>query len=148
VHISGRMFDLLRRKLSSFAERVASNAPDHAKIDEKRDISPELGAKTKIKAIFSKDIKLREADIKDSVFELELALLEADVSESTAKKFCEEVKQALLRERIPADNIKGSVKEIIKKTLINLMRTEEIDLIATARASKKPFKILFQINAP
>ncbi|MCD6478310.1 MAG: signal recognition particle-docking protein FtsY [Candidatus Diapherotrites archaeon] len=135
------MFYALRRKLNAFAEKLASRAQQS--VSEKRDISPELRAPTKIKAFFKKEIKLREADIKDSILELELALLEADVNEETARKFCKAIKQALLNRSIPTDNLKNFVRETIKQTLKELMQTESIDIIALARESEKPFKMLF-----
>lgn len=162
------MFDLLKKKLNNFVEKVSKRAqipertlqqpqakqlqrPKHIEekslakkpLIEKREIKPELKAPSKIKTVFRREISLKEQDIANMLFELELSLLEADVNESTAEHFCEEIKRQLLAEKIPAKNIEGFVKKRIKDILRELMQTERIDLISLIKHSEKPFKILF-----
>jgi len=144
LHNAGaKMFELLRKKLSSFAETIIGKAPESKQIVEKRDLTPELKTVTKVKAVFSKEIRLREADIKEAICELELALLEADVDEDTAKKFCQEIKQRLLSTAIPKEKISDFVKSTIRDTLKELMQTETMDILSIAKKSEKPFKMLF-----
>ncbi|MCX8189681.1 MAG: signal recognition particle-docking protein FtsY [Candidatus Diapherotrites archaeon] len=139
------MFDLLKNKLSAFVAGVTKKAPEEKKeeIPDKRDFTPELKAITKVRALFEKEVRLREADLRESLCELELALLEADVHEDTAKKFCEEIKHRLLSKSVPKKSVDSFVKETIRHTLKELMYVDQIDIIEKAKSSQKPFKILF-----
>lgn len=139
------MFDLLKNKLSAFVSNITKKTPEENKeeVPEKRDFTPELKAITKARAVFEKEIRLREADLRESLYELELALLEADVHDETAKKFCEEIKHRILSKSIPKKSIDSFVKETIRQTLKEMMHVENIDIVEKAKASQKPFKILF-----
>ncbi len=146
------MFDLLKKKLSNFVEKFSNKVretKDKAReekkeeIVQKRELKPELKVARKVKAVFKKEIRLKEADISNMLFELELSLLEADVNEHVAKTFCDEIKKRLLSEKVPAKDASTFIKERIKETLKELMRTEKLDLITMIKNSEKPFKILF-----
>ncbi|MEM4662456.1 MAG: signal recognition particle-docking protein FtsY [Candidatus Diapherotrites archaeon] len=139
------MFDVLKNKLSSFVSNIIRKAPELKEVEniEKRDFTPELKAVTKVKSVFGAELKLREADVKESIEELELALLEADVNDKTAKKFCEEIKNRLTSKSVPKKNLDEFVRNTIKDTLKELTETERIDIVEMAKKAQKPFKILF-----
>ena len=141
--ISKQAVQQIREPRPQKPERKKETASAEKPLLEKREIKPELKAPSKIKAVFRKEIALKESDITDMLFELELSLLEADVNEGTAKHFCEEIKKRLLADKIPAKDIESFVKERIKEILRELMQTEQIDLISMIKSSEKPFKILF-----
>lgn len=112
--------------------------------EEKRELRAKVGAVGALKGAIRGYTELRESDIADLLFELELSLLEADVNHETATALIKKIKELLLKERIPRGiQIDEFLKQKIKQALIELTKTEKIDLFELIEHSPKPFKILF-----
>jgi len=152
------MFDLLKKKISSFTEKVKDKVQTSEKpaVQEKEEIfeeeqlaaepSRELKAKPsvgkKIKGIVTGKVKIGEKDIDELTGELELSLLEADVEQEAAEHIVNEIKEELAGKEIAAGNISGLLRKEIREILLNMMETEQIDFLGMLEG-KKPFIVLF-----
>ena len=112
-------------------------------VSEKRELKARVGALHSLKGVIRGYTELREGDIADLLFELELALLESDVNHETAKAFVSRVKELLLKEKIPrGTQLNEFLKQKIRQVLLELTETKQLNIFEMAD-SKKPFKILF-----
>ncbi len=114
-------------------------------VEEKRELKPKISIRGKFKAAITGSVELKESDIKELLWELELSLLEADVEQTTAEDICKEIKERLAGKKISrGQDVENTVKKEICEILAEMMKTEEYDLIKKVKAKKpKPFKILF-----
>lgn len=113
--------------------------------EEKRELKPKVGIKGKLKAAITGSVELQESDLKDLLWELELALLEADVEQTTAEEICREIKERLVEKKIGrGKKVEETIKKEIGEILLGMMKTEKFDLVQKIKAKKeKPYKILF-----
>ncbi|MCD4740710.1 signal recognition particle-docking protein FtsY [archaeon] len=72
-------------------------------------------------------------DLEETLWELELALLEADVAKPVAEEICEKVRKTGGR------NIETTLKNAIK----DILSVQTYSITERAKQSKKPFKIMF-----
>jgi fused signal recognition particle receptor len=112
--------------------------------EEKRALKPKVGIKGRLKAAITGSVELQESDLKDLLWELELALLEADVEQTTAEEICKEIKERLIEKKVGGGNVEEAVKKEIGEILLGMMKTERFDLLQKIKAKEeKPYKILF-----
>jgi len=132
-------------KTKSIEEPEVIKEPVAKPVEEKRELKTKIGIKGKLKAAITGSVELKESDIKELLWELELSLLEADVEQTTAEDICKKIKERLVGKKISrGQGIENTVKKEIGEILAEMMQTEEYDLIKEAKAKKpKPFKILF-----
>jgi len=114
-------------------------------LEEKRTLKPKISIRGKFKAAITGSVELKESDLKELLWELELSLLEADVEQTTAEEICRKIKERLSGKKIArGKSVEKIVKKEIGEILASMMQTEEYDLLKEVRAKKpKPFKILF-----
>ncbi|MDP2974025.1 MAG: signal recognition particle-docking protein FtsY [Candidatus Diapherotrites archaeon] len=112
-----------------------------------REIKPGISIKGKLKAAITGTVELEEKELQPLLSELELALLEADVEQTTAEEICAEISKRLAGKKIGRkENPEAAIKKEIKEILLQMMQTEEIDLLKAVHAKKeKPYKILFLV---
>lgn len=113
-------------------------------VEEKRELKPKISITGKLKAAITGTIKLEEKELKSLLWELELALLEADVEQTTSEEICKEIKKRLTEKELPkGKNIEETVKKEIGKILEGMMQTKQRNLVKEAKEKKdKPYKIL------
>ena len=78
-------------------------------------LGAKIGIKGKLKAAITGSVELKESDIKELLWELELSLLEADVEQTTAEDICKEIKERL---DYPGDKFPFEAKRLIRKRLV------------------------------
>ncbi|MBN2067159.1 MAG: signal recognition particle-docking protein FtsY [Candidatus Diapherotrites archaeon] len=131
--------------VEEFAEKEepAKEAPAYA--EERREIKPRVSIRGRIKAVVKGSVRLEEKDLAELVWELELALLEADVEQTTSEEIASEIKKRLVGKEIPrGKNLAEVVKKEIREILSGMMETTERNLAKEAKGKKeKPYKILF-----
>jgi len=134
----------------SIKELIVEEAPEPEEaepeaIEEKRELKPKVSVKGKLKAAITGTVQLQESDLKGLLWELDLALLEADVEQTTAEEICKEIKQRLAGKKISRkESVENTIKKEIGSILLEMMKTNDFDLVKEAKAKKdKPFKILF-----
>ncbi|MCD6434374.1 MAG: signal recognition particle-docking protein FtsY [Candidatus Diapherotrites archaeon] len=140
------MFNLLKKKLGSFVNKVKKKTTKASKesAKESKELTPKLSIKTKLKAAITKQIEISESELVPLLEELELSLIEADVEQNTAEKICNEIKERLLNKKIPAKDVEKFIKNEIREIIKELISVGSFDLIEIIKGKKeKPFKILF-----
>jgi len=129
------MFDLLKKKLLGFTNKV--------KEQEERELKADLSNVQKVRAIISKEIQLKEKDIETLLFELELNLLESDVTQETATDLTEKIKESLLSRKFNPRDLDRQIQAAVKETLSSLIEVPAFSLVPAISEKEKPVKILF-----
>ncbi|MFA4946665.1 MAG: signal recognition particle-docking protein FtsY [Candidatus Micrarchaeia archaeon] len=109
---------------------------------EKKTLLPKLGFLSKIKSVFSGTVTVSEAELKPMLEELEVALLENDVSFDTAAFLTDDLRTRLSGRPLPKSGLSAAVTQTVRESLLDLLAAKPFDLVERARA-KKPFIILF-----
>jgi fused signal recognition particle receptor len=160
------MFDFLKKKISTFAEKLTRkeqesvtkkedtppvyNTSDEEKKPEealakkiqKRSIQTNVSIAKKVQCFFTGKTKLTEKDIETPLFELELALLESDVEQETAQEIVTKLKEKIKEKEITRnENATEFIKQKIKETLSETMQTQKISILQKTQ-EKKPLIIL------
>lgn len=112
------------------------------KVEEKHEMKAKPGLFSQVKSFFASEITVEEADIRDFLFELELALLESDVEQTTANAIVENLKHDLVGKRAPkSEGLDAFLKKEIRKALQDVMTVPGVDFWERVE-SKKPFVIM------
>src|SRR3989344_7106841 len=102
-----------------------------------------ISLRTKLKAIFAKEIEISEGDVSAFLSDFELALLESDVEQETALAIVERIRKDFVGRRLgKKEDITSYLKKEIRAILQEIMETKEIN-IAEQMKTKRPFVILF-----
>lgn len=109
---------------------------------EKKELKPKIGLLSKIRGAFSGSVTIQESEVAPMLEELEIALLENDVSFDTASFLVADLRERLVGKSVPRGNIGGAVTDCVRGALQDLLKAEPFDLAAKAR-EKKPFVIMF-----
>jgi len=92
--------------------------------------------------IFAK--KVKEESLDDLLWELEIALLEADVALPVVEEIKEGVKQNLMGKKYSRDHTLEEIVELsIKDAVMNVLKLNEFDFDAWFKEQKKPAVIMF-----
>lgn len=111
--------------------------------EDKRELKAKVGVGGKLSGLIFGGVEIKENEISDLLWELELSLLESDVEQDAAHELVEQIKKRLLGQKVSAKNIDEFLNEQIKEILKEMMTTEKIDLLAEIKKKKeKPYKIL------
>ena len=130
-------------------EELAKPAEELHEAAEPHDVKGrELRAKVslggKLKSFFTGTVTVSEKEISGLLEELELALLEADVEPETAERVCAGIKKELAGKKIDRNGFEEAIKAEIRKSLLETMAVESIDICAMAKSkAEKPFVVLF-----
>ena len=111
-------------------------------VEEKRELKSKIRTTEKLKSFFTGAVEIKENDITDLLWELELSLIESDVEQDAAHEIVEKIKQKLVGSKVSSKQIDQILKENIKEILNEMMQTQKINLISEIK-NKKPFVIMF-----
>lgn len=130
-------------------EEVISQAPEEPEEEEIFSIQPEKEEKPK-KGLLAKLKKkitekiIKEEDIKDVIWDLQVALIESDVAVEVAEKICNDLKKNLVGKSIKKKEIENVVKDSLKDSILEIMKIDSLDLIEKIKEKKeKPFSVVF-----
>lgn len=128
------------------AKEIAREANEFLEAEEapvkKKELKPKLGFLSKIKGVLSGSVTIQESEVNPVLEELEIALLENDVSFDTAAFLVEDLRKRLIGKKVPRGNVGGAVTDCVRGALQDLLKSEPFDLVARVK-TKKPFVILF-----
>jgi len=135
------MFDLIKKKISEFSKKVASEKNKELDTPQKK---KNLSLTTKVKRALKQEVTLSDNELDSFLWEFQMALLEADVAQETAEQICFEMKELLSERKFDSkEKIESAIKEAFAQSLKDtLTSTGRIDLISEAK-STKPFVIMF-----
>jgi len=113
------------------------------KEEDKRELKAKKSLKTTLISVFAKEVKIEEADVKDFLFEFELAMLESDVEQDTAKAIIENIRKELVGKKASKKTgLSEFLKQEIKNSLKKVMQVPELNFWKIA-SEKKPLKVMF-----
>ncbi|MBU3897166.1 MAG: signal recognition particle-docking protein FtsY [Nanoarchaeota archaeon] len=92
------------------------------------------------KAITEKELK--EEDIRDILWDLQISLVQSDVAVEVAEKIINDLRSSLIGQSIDRKKIDDIVKESLKKSVKDILNVENIDLMEIVK-KKKPYVIIF-----
>jgi fused signal recognition particle receptor len=102
-----------------------------------------LGIVSAVKSIISKEVEIREADVKELLDNLELELLEGDVSMEVSQEIIDKLREELIGAKVEKGKLNAVIKDKIRSTLAEVMEGEKIDIVEFVRSREKPVKIVF-----
>ncbi|MBN1940681.1 MAG: signal recognition particle-docking protein FtsY [Candidatus Diapherotrites archaeon] len=113
------------------------------KFGEKRELRTKIGLGGKVKRFLGREITISEKDLAELSEELELSLLEADVEQDAAEEIVKQINSRLSGKKIGrGKGIDSEIRFEIKNILLEMMRTDSVDVLGLAK-ERKPLKILF-----
>ena len=136
------MFGKLREKLKKFSKQVEEKVEKEEKVLQKEEASKER------RGFFEKllQVEIKEKDIEDALDELELELLEADVTLETVEALREKIKEKLVGRKVRVGTNKGRIiEDALREAVLEVLTPErKIDLLEEIKSKEeKPFVIAF-----
>lgn len=103
---------------------------------KQRDIAPKIGLVQKVKSIFSQEIEIGEGEAAPLFEELEVALLESDVSFDTSQQLLSSLRGKIIGMRVNKNSFSKQVRESIKQSFLELFANEPFDFYNFVAAKK------------
>ena len=120
----------------------ADRSGDEAGTDAEGDEGP--GTLTRAKAFATGQIIIEEEDLEDPLWELEMALLDADVEMSVAEGILDGLRDRLIGEtRAQVDTTRELVTEALQEALVDVISVGQFDFDERVAAADKPMTIVF-----
>ena len=110
-------------------------------VEKKRDIAPELGLFSKLKGMLTNQVEITESETREMFDELEMALLESDVSPDTAQALVAELKKSLVGRKVAKSEVEKTINDAIAGAITSVF-TPAPDLLALARQKKAKGEVL------
>ncbi|WP_305064211.1 signal recognition particle-docking protein FtsY [Methanococcoides sp.] len=128
------------------SENVSSSSKE--KLDKAEAPAPlkqKIGFAQKAKAlVFEREVILDGSDIEDSLWELEMALLESDIAINVAEAIVESVKEELVGSRKKLGSNTGELVETaLRSAIYKVMSANVFDLDEYIKDAEKPVHIVF-----
>ncbi len=128
------MFGILKDKFKNFVGGMQEKAEKEYKIT----------ASTKAKSILTGKIKLTENDLEDTLWQLNLDLLQSDVAVETAEYITGTLKERMVGKEIVKNEINDFITKQIRETILEIFEScERFSLIDSIKESDKPYTIIF-----
>lgn len=129
------MFELLKKKIESFIGKLEDSAGE-------REV--ELTAATKVKGLLSGRVRLSDKDLEETLWNLQLELMQNDVAAETAGRMAEQLKKKLTQRDVERSQLNGFVRDSIREAVLETLTPEkELDLIEFIKQRPKPVKLVF-----
>jgi len=127
------------------SENVSSSEEKLDKAEAPAPLKQKIGFAQKAKAlVFEREVILDGSDIEDSLWELEMALLESDIAINVAEAIVESVKGELVGSRKKLGSNTGElVENALRSAIYKVMSANVFDLDEYIRDAKKPVHIVF-----
>ena len=110
--------------------------------EEKRELKAKVGIGGKLKGRLFGGVEIKESEVTDLLWELELSLLESDVEQDAAHELVTKIKERIVGQKVPVRNLDAFLSKQIKEILEEMMSTKQIDLIEEIKKKNSPYVIL------
>jgi len=127
-----------KSRIGNFLKKKSKKKEKPIKKEEKTKTEKKKGVLGKIT-----EQTIRESDIKDILRDLQIALLENDVSVEVVDKINHDLTKFLGGKVIKRGTLKESVTTALKLSVKSILDQEKIDLVKKIEGSREPFTILF-----
>lgn len=108
--------------------------------------APKISILSRVKSLLSSEVEIAERDVSPLLQELELSLLESDVSQETAQFLVEDLRKRLVGKRVGKARLGEEVRGEVARALADVFPQLRSDVAAIARKAKaegRPAVILF-----
>ncbi|PIO02969.1 signal recognition particle-docking protein FtsY [Candidatus Micrarchaeota archaeon CG_4_10_14_0_2_um_filter_55_9] len=123
-------------------QRERGKKPAFELKEEKRELTPRVGILKKVSGIFSGSVIIGEEETNDLFEELEVSLLESDVSFDTAQFLVDDLKKRLIGKKVPQNAVSESVASEVRNALVDVVSLPSYEFFERVN-QKKPFVVLF-----
>lgn len=109
-------------------------------------LAPKLGLFKRIRSVFASEIEIGEAEVAPMLGELELALLESDVSYDTTQFLIGDLRRRLVGKRVAKASLGAAVREEVRSALFDLFPIPKSgfeELVKKKKAGGEPLVVLF-----
>ncbi|HLD76092.1 MAG TPA: signal recognition particle-docking protein FtsY [Candidatus Norongarragalinales archaeon] len=106
-------------------------------------MEPKIGFLSKIKSVFTNEVQIQEKEILPLLNDLNMAMLESDVSLDTADHLSIQLKERLVGQKIQKDQLAQKVRQTVRTVLAETLSGQTLNLASYIRSREKPVKILF-----
>ncbi len=114
---------------------------------KERELKPRVGFFSQIKGLFTGEVEIKQQDVSGLFEQLELALLESDVSFATAHALISDLKIRLVGRKVKTGRIEEEVKREIAFALASVLQSSRSDFLEKVKAAKAggsvPFIVMF-----
>jgi len=122
-------------------EKIEEEKPIEKKKEPKKEKPTRQGILKKVKkALTEKEIK--EEDIKDTLWDLQVSLIQSDVALEVAEKITGDLKNNLVGSSVKRGRVEYAVKDSIQKSIDEILDVPKVDLLSKVK-EKKPYLIIF-----
>lgn len=127
-------------------------APTHVpekpseKAEKPRALAPRLTIGTKLRALVSPTVAIKEADVAGLLDELERGMLESDVAYEVMQAMIEDLRKRLVGMSVPKGQIQNAIMAAIRDSLADVLEQPAPDIfamVAEKKAAGQPAVILF-----
>ncbi|MFH0973990.1 MAG: signal recognition particle-docking protein FtsY [Candidatus Micrarchaeota archaeon] len=111
-----------------------------------RALAPKLGLFKRIRSVFSSEIEIGDAEVAPMLGELEIALLESDVSYDTTQFLIGDLKRRLVGKRVAKASLGETVRGEVRAALFDLFPIPKSgfeEIVKKKKASGEPLVVLF-----
>lgn len=112
--------------------------------DEKK-FETKQGLFSKITSVFKSEVELKKEEVEPALDDLQMSLLEADVSYDTAEHIVSHLKNDLIGRKIAPNQVSNYVNDSIKNAILEILNESKpkTPLLQIIQNSNKPFVIMF-----
>ena len=115
---------------------------------EKREraLAPKLGLFKRIRSVFASEVEIGDAEVAPMLGELEIALLESDVSYDTTQLLIGDLRRRLVGKRVAKASLGETVREEVRSALLDLFPIPKSgfeEILKKKKASGEPLVVLF-----
>lgn len=105
------------------------------------ELKPKFGILSRIKNVFSPEIEISESELKPVLEQLEIALLESDVSFDATQHFLKELSSRLSGKKVRAGSAGEEIKKQVKESLLSFFVAKPFDLYNYVTALKNEGRV-------
>lgn len=112
--------------------------------DEKK-FETKQGLFSKITNVFKSEVELKKEEVEPALDDLQMSLLEADVSYDTAEHIVSHLKNDLIGRKIAPNQVSNYVNDSIKNAILEILNESKpkTPLLQIIQNSNKPFVVMF-----
>lgn len=142
----GKLKEKLKKSLSKFSKKAEEEIEEEQPEKKKEETPPK--EKEEKKGFFKKAKEkltkktISEDKFNDLFWDLELTLLENNVSVEVIEKIKADLKEGLVNKPLPRD-VSQRIEDTLKESVEEILSVETFDLIEKIKSSDKPFTIAF-----
>ncbi len=135
------------KKFGNGGEREKEKEKPYFEVrEEKKELKPKLSLLSRVKSLVSSEVNISKSDVQPFLQDLEVALLESDVSFEATQFLLGDLQKRLVGKRIAKNALASEVQAEVRNALLDLFPRKKIDLveeITRKRVSREPYVILF-----